>query len=178
MRFLLSAALLAALALPASADEPRDGSHDFDFNLGYWHTHIKRLTKPLSGSSDFVELDGTITVDKIFETGGSIDHLVADGPGRHFEGSTLFLYNPEAHQWSQTFVGRKDGVLQPPTVGSFKDGRGALYGQDTLNGRTILVRDEFFDILPDTHRFEESYSADGGKNWEVVFSAQLTRLKS
>lgn len=34
-----------------------DGQHDFDFNIGTWKTHIRRLLHPLSGSDEWVELD-------------------------------------------------------------------------------------------------------------------------
>jgi hypothetical protein len=45
------------------ANTTRDGQHDFDFNIGGWHTHIKRILDPLSGS---MELNGTVTVRKIW----------------------------------------------------------------------------------------------------------------
>jgi hypothetical protein len=90
---------------------------------------------------------------------------------------TLFLYNPEAHQWSQSFVNSKIGTLTPPLIGSFKDGRGELFSSDTFNNRSILVRGVWSDIKPDSHHFEESYSNDGGKTWMPAFIATLTRQK-
>ena len=30
----------------------RDGQHDFDFNIGVWHTHIKRMLDPFASSSE------------------------------------------------------------------------------------------------------------------------------
>jgi hypothetical protein len=89
----------------------------------------------------------------------------------------LFLYNPQAHQWSQTFVDSKIGVLNPPAIGAFKDGRGELFSQDTVDGRSILIRAVWSDITPDSHRFEESFSDDGGKTWAPAFIAALTREK-
>lgn len=177
MKLFLCAALLALQPLTGFAAEPRDGSHDFDFNFGTWHTHIKRLTKPLTGASDFVELDGTVTVSKIWDGKAQWEDFEVDGPKGHIQGMTLFLYNPDTHQWSQTFASSKDGALNPPQIGSFKDGRGELIAQDTLDGRTILIRAVWSDIKPDSHHFEEDYSADGGKSWEVVFDAHLTRVK-
>ena len=43
-----------------------DGQHDFDFNLGVWHTHIKRILDPFASSSNSVELNGTVTVRKVW----------------------------------------------------------------------------------------------------------------
>jgi hypothetical protein len=174
-----------SFALPAAADQAgqpadaalRDGRHDFDFNIGMWKTHIKRLLHPLTGSADSIELNGTVTVRKVWEGRAQLEEIEADGPNGHWEGMTLFLYNPESHQWSQTYADSKSGVLNAPSIGSFKDGRGELFSVDTNNGRSILVRGVWSDITPNSHRFEEAYSDDGGKNWQTVFSANLTRLQ-
>jgi Protein of unknown function (DUF1579) len=159
------------------ADAPRDGQHDFDFNFGVWRTHIKRILDPFSGSSQSMELHGTVTVRKVWEGRAQLEEIEADGPNGHWEGSTLFTYNPAAHQWSQTFVDSKSGTLGPPLVGAFKDGRGELYAQDTFHDRSILVRGVWSDIAPDSHRYEESYSDDGGETWMPAFIANLTRVK-
>ena len=91
---------------------------------------------------------------------------------------TLFLYNPTAHQWSQTFIDSKMGLLNPPLIGTFSDGRGELVAEDTANGRSVLVRAVWSQIKPDSHHFEESYSDDGGKTWAPAFIANLTRERS
>ena len=155
----------------------RDGQHDFDFNFGVWKTHIRRVLDPLSGSANSMELNGTVTVRKVWDGRGQIEEIQTEGPNGHWGGMTLFLYNPEAHQWSQTFADSKDGVLTLPLIGSFKDGRGELFAQDTVNGRSILVRAVWSDIKPDSHHFEISYSDDGAKTWAPAFIASLTRQK-
>jgi hypothetical protein len=106
-----------------------------------------------------------------------LEEIETDGPNGHWEGMTLFLYNPQSHQWSQTFANSKTGVLTPPLVGTFKDGRGELFSQDSFNDRSILVRGVWSDIASNSHHFEEAYSDDGGKTWEPVFIATLTREK-
>jgi hypothetical protein len=62
----------------------------------------------------------------------------------------------------------------PPLVGAFKDGRGEFYAQDTFHDRSVLVRGVWSDVAPDSHRYEESYSDDGGKTWMPAFIASLT----
>jgi hypothetical protein len=73
---LVGAVSWLSLALPAGAAgqaakppevASRDGQHDFDFNFGVWKTHIKRLLHPLSGSTESIELDGTVTVRKVWD---------------------------------------------------------------------------------------------------------------
>jgi hypothetical protein len=169
--------LAAGAAAETPAIAPRDGQHDFDFNIGVWNTQIKRILDPLSGGANSMLLNGTVTVRKVWDGRAQMEEIEADGPKGHWEGLTLFLYNPEAHQWSQTFAASKTGVLVPPLIGAFKDGRGELFAQDTFNGRSILVRAVWSAITPDSHHFEESYSDDGGKTWAPAFIANLTRAK-
>lgn len=173
----LACAIAYAAASPASAIAERDGQHDFDFDIGVWHTHIKRVIDPLSGSSDSIELSGTVTVRKIWDGRAQLEEIEADGPKGHWEGLSLFLYNPEAYQWGQSFSNSKTGTLELPMIGSFKNGRGELFAQDTLHNRNILVRAVWSDIKPDSHRYEEFYSDDGGKTWALSFTANKTRIK-
>jgi hypothetical protein len=163
----------------AGANPPleRDGQHDFDFNIGVWHSHIRRTLDPLSGSTQSIDLDGVVTVRKVWGGRAELEEIEADGPKGHWEGLTLFLYNPKSHQWSQSFINGKIGELGPPSVGAFRDDRVELVSQDTVDGRSILVRAVWSDIKPDSHHYEESYSDDGGKTWQPSFNANLTREK-
>lgn len=171
--------ILAASSCPGIAkkgvDSLHDGRHDFDFNLGVWRTQIKRLKHPLTGSNDWTELDGTVTVRKVWEGRAQLEEIEADGADGHFEGLTLFLYNPAAHQWSMSFASSSNGELERPGIGEFHNGRGEFIQQDTYNGRSVLVRFIWSDITPDSHRVEQAFSADGGKTWEANFVATLTR---
>lgn len=175
----LAAASLAAAGetAPPARVAPKDGQHDFDFNLGVWNTHIRRVLHPLSGSADSIELNGTVTVRKVWDGRAQLEEIEADGPNGHWEGLTLFMYNPQAHQWSQTYADGKTGVLTTPSIGSFSNGRGELYSQESVDGRSILVRGIWSEIAANSHHFEISYSDDGGKTWVPAFIASLTRAR-
>jgi hypothetical protein len=160
---------------PTPAPVMRDGQHDFDFNIGVWKTHIKRFLDPFEGGTKSIELTGNVTVRKVWDGKAQLEEIEADGPKGHWEGLTLFLYNPAAHQWSQSFVNSRVGTLSSATFGEFKDGRVVLIGQDTLNDRTILVKAVWSDIQPNSHQYEESFSNDGGTTWVRAFLANLTR---
>jgi hypothetical protein len=174
----VATAQAAASGAPATAPALRDGQHDFDFSIGTWKTHITRLQKPLSGSTSWVKMEGTKTERKIWNGRAHLEEIEADGPTGHMEGLTLFLYNPQAHQWSQTYASSKNGTLGNPIIGEFKDGRAEFFGQDTFNDKTILVRGIWSDITRDSHKFEQAFSEDGGKTWETNFIAVLTRDKT
>jgi hypothetical protein len=180
---LVSVSALALWILPSHAQTKvasqsiRDGQHDFDFHFGKWHTHIRSLSEPLAGSNKWVELDGTVTVRKIWDGRANIEELDASNTTSHFKGLTVFFYNPDAHQWSQSFAAIGSGSLNTPLIGEFKNGRGEFYAQETYNGRTILDRFVWSDVTPGSHHVEQSFSNDGGKTWEVNFVANLTRVK-
>jgi hypothetical protein len=182
---LRAAAGLAALALacataPAQAAPapPHDGAHDFDFDLGVWKTQITRRVHPLTGSDETMQLTGTVTVRKLWDGRAQVEEIEADGPKGHWEGMTVFLYDPQARQWSMNFANSSVGKFNAPMVGSFRDGRGELYLQDTLDGRSILVRAVWSDFTATTHTYQEFYSADGGRTWELAFTAHKTKLGS
>jgi len=182
---LLTAAVLAEAqstsatsrtALQQTVQE-RDGQHDFDFEIGSWKTRLKRLLRPLTGSKTWVEYEGTTVVRKVWNGRANLVELVVDGPAGHFEGLSLRLYNPQSRQWSLNFANINSGAMSTPTIGGFKDGRGEFFNQETLNGRAIFVRFVISDITPNSCRFEQAFSDDGGKTWEVNWIATDTRVK-
>jgi|SRR5215469_11342678 len=156
----------------------RDGQHDFDFQIGSWRTHVKRLVHPLTGSTTWAEYDGTTVVRKVWDGRANLSELEADGPAGHLENLSLRLYNPESHQWSLNYANIRGGSIDlPPTVGKFKDGRGEFYDMELINGRNVLVRNVWSDITPNSCRFEQAFSDDAGKTWEVNWIATNTRMK-
>jgi hypothetical protein len=152
-------------------DARRDGVHDFDFEIGTWKTRLKRLMHPLTGSTTWVEYYGTTTVRKIWNGRANLLELEVDGPNGHIEALSLRLYNPESHQWSLNFSNSAGGTLGTPTIGEFNNGRGEFIDQETLGPRMILVRFVISNITPTSCHFEQSFSDDGGKSWEVNWIA-------
>lgn len=190
-RLLWCGLVLALQPLPAFAQSPsgasrrsppptverRDGQHDFDFEIGTWKTRLSLLQHPLTGSTSWVEYEGTSIVRKVWNGRANLVELEADGPKGPLQALSLRLYNPQSRQWSLNFSNTKSGTLSPPSIGEFKDGRGEFYAQESLNGRAILVRFVISPITPDSCRFEQSFSDDGGKTWEVNWIAIDTRVK-
>ena len=172
-----SAALCEPQAGSQGVSQKRDGQHDFDFSIGTWKTHISRLQKPLTGSTTWVDYDGISVVREILNGHANLFELSADGPAGHLEGVGLRLYNPESHQWSLNWANGTTGVLGVPTIGEFKSGRGVFVDQESFNDRVILVRNSFMDITPNSARFEQTFSDDGGETWETNWVMTFTRQK-
>lgn len=160
-----------------AASPARDGQHDFDFEIGTWKTKLKRLVHPLSGSNEWAEYEGITTVRKVWDGRANLVELTADGTAGHFEGLNLRLYNPQSRQWSLNFASSRGGTLGQPTIGQFIDGRGEFYDQEDFDGRAIFVRFVITPLDANTIHFEQAFSDDGGKTWEVNWVATDTRLK-
>lgn len=165
--------ILALAATPAPV--PHDGAHDFDFSVGTWHTHIRRLLHPLSGSKTWVTYDGTVTDRDALGGAANVEEVEANGPN-HLELLDVRLYNTASHQWSLNGANSAEGTLEMPAMfGEFENGRGVFYDQEAFNGRMILDRQTFYDITPTSYSLEQAFSNDGGKTWEPNFVASLMR---
>ena len=160
-----------------SASIEHDGQHDFDPLIGTWKYHLQRRLHPLTGSSTWVQLDGTGVCYRIWDGRAQMDTIEVDGPTGHIEGLTLRLYNPESRQWRLYWANSKNGIVDPPQVGEFRDGHGQFFAQDTINGRTILIRFDWSKLNTDSPHFEQSFSDDGGKTWEVNWITDQTRVR-
>ena len=154
----------------------RDGQHDFDPLIGLWKYHLKCRLHPLTGSTTWIELNGTGVCYKVWDGGAQLDTFEADGSTGHIEGLTLRLYNPQSHQWRLYWANSKIGILDPPQVGEFKNGQGEFFAQDTINGKTILIRFDWTNMTTNSPHFEQSFSDDGGKTWEVNWITDQTRI--
>lgn len=154
-----------AKAAPQSVE--RDGQHDFDFAIGRWRTHLSRLRHPLAGSREWIDYEGSSVVRKVWDGRANLEEFEAHGASGRIEGLTLRLYNPQSHQWNQSWSTSDDGTLSQPMIGKFIDGRGEFFDQEPFQGRMIYVRWVWSEITPNSCRFEQSFSNDGGKSWEV-----------
>jgi hypothetical protein len=173
---LLGAFATTSAAAPQAAALP-DGRHDFDWDIGRWKVHVRRLLHPLTGSTTWVEYDGTDVVRKVWDGRANLGEVELDGPTGHLEYLTLRLYNPDSHQWSMNISSSATGVLGPPAVGRFEDGHGEFLDQEEYQGRRVLVRFEVSVLTPASCRFEQAFSVDGGRTWELNLIVNETLAK-
>src|SRR5579871_6466756 len=170
---------LQAQTTPDPANLPqRDGSHDFDFLIGDWKAHVRRLPDRLNNSNVWVVYDGISNHHKLLDSNSNFEEFEVTSTDKklHIKAQTLRLYNPASHQWSIYLVDVDNGTLSlPPVIGQFAGNRGEFYDQEDYKGRAILVRYMWLNISPQSARMEQSFSPDGGKTWEVNWICELSR---
>ena len=132
--------VLACLSLVARAEPPRDGSHDFDFARGEWHTHVTRVLDPFAGGTHTVTIDGTKTARPVW--GGRPGSRRSRPTGRMGtgKGRVSSFTMPRPVSGASNILTVHKGDFQAPSIGGFKDGRGEFFATETYQDRTVLVR--------------------------------------
>ncbi|MFI6951272.1 hypothetical protein [Streptomyces sp. NPDC050422] len=112
-------------------------------------------------------------VRPLFEGAGNIDEITFPTLGR--QGVTLRLFDRGTGSWSIHWSDSRSGRLDPPVTGAFADDRGDFHGEDTYDGRPVRVHFTWYRLGPDTARWEQEFSADDGRTWELNWTMDLTR---
>lgn len=157
------------------ANEGTAAPRDFEFLYGHWRVHNRRLLKPLQNSEEWVEFAGSLAGSPLLGGLGNYDELRSEESG--LLGMSVRYFNLTTRKWSEYWVSRRDGVLQPPVVGSFIEGRAVLEGDDDLHGKSIRVRYIWSRTLTPTPRWEQAFSSDGGKTWETNWVMDFARAE-
>jgi len=168
----------SATADAAATADRSDAVHDFDFYMGDWRVHHRRLKERLAGKDEWQEFEGTSRAWPILDGAGNIDDNVLELPAGTYWAISLRTFDPETGTWSIWWLdGRHPGRLDPPVVGGFTDGIGTFIAEDTFEGRPILVRFLWSDITERACRWEQAFSPDGGSTWEVNWIMESTRIE-
>ncbi len=153
-----------------------DASHDFDFWFGRWHSENQRLTKRLQGCTQWETFSAQCHAYPILGGLGNVDDFVIDTWRPGFIGMSLRLFNPQTGEWSIYWTSNQSPILEPPVVGGFEDGVGVFECDDLFEGRTIRVRFTWSEITPDSARWHQDFSEDGGQTWETNWITRHTRV--
>ena len=150
-----------------NAVESTGTARDFDFFMGSWKVHNRRLRERLAGSDEWDEFDATSVARPILDGMGNEDEFRTDYDGG-FIGMSFRFFDPNNGIWSIYWADtRRCGVLDPPVFGSFSGDTGVFEGEDTFEGRPIIVRFSWSGVTTKTPRWEQAFSGDGGETWET-----------
>lgn len=157
---------------PERLDIPKV-TDDFEFLNGDWRGAHQRLRNPLTGSTEWYDLESVNTGYTYFDGAVSVDE------GKHvtlgFTGLTFRTYDPIAKEWSIYWINSKRGKLDTPVVGKFDaEGNGLFYGPDEHEGVPIEVRFHWRKNGPNP-TWEQSFSTDGGQTWEANWRSTFSR---
>lgn len=155
---------------------PQSGANDFDFLLGQWRVHHRRLKRRLQSCNDWEAFEGTSHMSQLMACQCNVDDNVLELPAGTYRAVSLRAFDPQTRQWAIWWLdGRNPGQLDAPVRGSFTDGVGIFDAEDCLEGRPIRVRFTWSHITAISARWQQAFSADGGATWETNWTMEFER---
>ena len=149
---------------------------DFDFVLGDWSVKHRRLKERLAGSDEWIEFDGEMSTRSVLGGFGNIEDNLLKFPEGEFRAVALRSYDAAHRTWSIWWLdGRFPGRIDVPVVGSFAEGVGTFYAEDTFQGKPIRIRFLWSKRAADQLRWEQAFSPDAGATWETNWTMDFFR---
>jgi hypothetical protein len=152
--------------------------NDFDFLLGTWSIHNRKLKSRLSGSTEWMEFDASHEMRKVLEDTGNLEHISATVGDRPFEGMAVRLFDPATRLWRIYWADNGSGLMGNPVIGSFENRVGTFFGKEKFRDKEIIVQFKWDATDSDKPVWSQAFSADNGKTWEwnwyMYFSRSAT----
>jgi hypothetical protein len=155
------------------------GLHDFDFLVGHWKAHHRKLKQRLANDHEWIEFEGTLLNQPLMGSYSNVDDTVLSVPGAPYRGVALRSFDPKTQQWSIWWLDSRtpSEPLDPPMIGGFHNGVGTFYGNDTVKGKRVRARFLWSNITPTSAHWEQADSPDEGKTWETNWVQDIERTQ-
>jgi len=155
------------------------GLHDFDFLVGQWQAHHRKLKQRLANNHEWVEFEGTLSSQPLMGGYSNVDDTVLSVPGAPYRGVALRSFDAKTQQWSIWWLDSRtpSAPMDPPMIGGFHNGVGTFYGDDTVAGKRVRARFIWSNITPTSCHWEQAASPDEGKTWETNWVQDITRVR-
>jgi hypothetical protein len=152
------------------------GPHDFDFLLGHWTVHNRRLVQRLVGSHDWTRFEAKDSFSALPGALGTEEHYSTDF-WKGYQALGLHLYDPGHRLWTLYWADNRNapGTIQTLAKGAFRGDVGVFCAPDTFDGKPITVRILWKHIDPLRVRWEQAFSTDRGASWETNWTMDFTR---
>lgn len=153
-----------ALVIQASATS---SEHDFDYLVGNWKLHNRRLKSRLTGSHEWTDrFESRVEMRQILNGVGNIDKYTENMDGKPYEGVALRLFDKRTRLWRIYWADSNSGYLDAGLAGSFENNVGHFFARDKYRGRDIICVFRWDVRNPELPIWSQAFSVDEGKTWE------------
>ncbi|MDZ4862018.1 MAG: DUF1579 domain-containing protein [Gemmatimonadota bacterium] len=161
------------MSLPLQPGAP----NDFDFVVGDWRVHHRRLKDRLVGCTEWEIFEGLSSTRTTLGGFGNVEDNQIFLPSCPYRAAAIRSFDPHSQLWSIWWLdSRSPRVLDTPVVGQFRDGVGTFYADDTLNERPVRIRFTWRTSSSGAPRWDQAFSADGGITWETNWEMTFVRM--
>jgi hypothetical protein len=152
------------------------GTTDFEFLVGSWDIHNRR--KNDQGVWEEFAATNTVTM----QVGGLVQIDYYDAPAfpsrGHVQAVTIRAFDPGTEEWSIVWLSNYAPPDFRPVVGAFEDGVGRFYQViESADGSPLHVEFVWDGITDDSARWQQAFSLDGGKTWDVNWIMEFARRR-
>jgi len=154
-------------------------AHDWDWLLGDWDVFHSRLKDRLVKSTEWQEFKGRSSFWTTLGGMGNVDDDIVELPAGIYRGLSLRAFDPKTNSWAIWWVdGRNPERIDPPVRGGFKGDEGEFTGPDVYKGTPVTVRFRWHEVRSKRPWWDQAYSTDGGKTWEINWRNYFTRTRA
>ena len=149
---------------------------DFDFIIGDWQVHHRRLNSRLTGCTDWTEFPGSSSTRKILDGFGNVEDNVLNLPDGEVKAAAFRSFNEVSQEWAIWWLDRRaPHKLDVPVVGSFSGTVGTFFAKDSLDAKPITIRFTWHANPGLNPVWEQAFSGDDGKTWETNWVMEFVR---
>ena len=150
---------------------------DFDFQVGDWIVHHRRLKGRLIGATEWEDFTGACTMRKILGGHGNVEDNLIRLPGDEYRAVALRAFDTKTRTWAIWWLdGRSPHRLDVPVIGGFENGVGSFFADDILDHRPIRIRFTWRARAGEAPTWEQAFSADAGATWETNWTMRFERI--
>ncbi len=151
------------------------GERDFDFLFGEWIVQGRRRRSAPGADGDAWEtIEAVQKCWPLLHGLGNVGELVSDAGEPLY--ACLRFFDQKSGLWTIYSVSLIEGIRQPPVRGGFAAGTGEFRGEDTVDGRPIVLRDRWTGTESQRPRWERALSTDGGRSFEPCWIMEHERV--
>jgi hypothetical protein len=168
-----AACAFGAPRLTTSAD---GRERDWKWLEGNWNVWHERLRERLVGSTTWDEFGGKCASFPTLGGLGNVDDCLLYLPSGTYRAIAPRAFDPATGTWSIWWLdGRMAGKLDPPVRGGFAGNEGEFQGTDVHEEIPVTVRFRWHETNSERPHWDQAFSTDGGKNWEINWRNYFTR---
>lgn len=168
VNFVFGSAALAADPGPLPSD-----AEGFYFLAGEWQVQHRKLKEPWGEREEWSQFEGSASFRTLVDGLVSVEEL-RDAKGVAF-GGAIRSFDRERRVWSDSWVGARDGILQPGVIGRFNGNVGTFTTPDTHNDLVILASGVWRRVSVDEFTWEQLLSRDNGATWLPTWQMRFQR---
>ena len=176
---MLATGAVSFIAGAQTAPSVTANARDWDWLLGDWDVKHSRLKDRLVNSQEWQEFTGKSSFWTTMGGLGNVDDNLLELPAGLYRGLSLRAFDPKTSSWAIWWVdGRNPEHIDPPVRGGFKGDEGEFIGTDVYKGTPVTVRFRWHEVRSKRPWWDQAFSTDGGKTWEINWRNYFTRTRA